>query len=148
VLAQSVLMPAVILLAVFFPGDWGSYAALALGGILVLIGGAVGIAGVMVLGRNRTPFPRPRAGSQFIQHGIYARVRHPLYSSVVLLSLGWALLWQSWPALLTACVLMPFFRAKAKREERWLREQFPGYADYARRVPGFLPRTQLRRTPE
>jgi protein-S-isoprenylcysteine O-methyltransferase Ste14 len=141
-------MTAVGLLAVFFPGDWGSYAALALGGILVLIGGAVGIAGVMVLGRNRTPFPKPRAGSQFIQHGIYARVRHPLYSSVVLLSLGWALLWQSWPALVSAAVLMPFFRAKAKREERWLREQFPGYADYARRVPGFLPRTQVRRTPE
>jgi protein-S-isoprenylcysteine O-methyltransferase Ste14 len=30
-------------------------------------------------------------------------------------------------------------RLKAGREERWLREQFPEYADYARRVARFVP---------
>jgi S-adenosylmethionine synthetase, C-terminal domain len=28
--------------------------------------------------------------------------RHPIYTGVMFVSLGWALVWQSWPALLTA----------------------------------------------
>jgi protein-S-isoprenylcysteine O-methyltransferase Ste14 len=78
-----------------------------------------------------------------VQHGIYARVRHPLYTSVMLASLGWALIWQSWPAFFAALALLPFFHAKARREEQWLSAQFPGYPDYARRVPRFLPRLAL-----
>jgi protein-S-isoprenylcysteine O-methyltransferase Ste14 len=103
-------------------------------------GGFFGIAGVRVLGRNRTPFPQPREESELVQHGIYGRVRHPLYASVMLASLGWALIWQSVVSLVAALVLIPFFHAKARREECWLSKQFPGYADYARRVPRFLPR--------
>lgn len=140
VLAQSVLMTAVILLGVVFHGDWTNTAVIVPGVAVFLAGGVVGIAGVWVLGRNRTPFPRPRERSEFIQHGIYARVRHPLYLSVMLASSGWALIWQSWPALIAALTLVPFFQAKARREERWLCEKFSGYADYAKHVPAFLPR--------
>ena len=79
---------------------------------------------MLVLGKNRTPYPQPRADSELIQHGIYARVRHPLYTSVMLASLGWAMIWQSAAAFGAALVLIPFFHAKARREERWLGEQF------------------------
>ena len=140
VVAQSILMLAAVGLAVLFPGDWTRPPVLAVGGVLFVVGGYFGIAGVMVLGRNRTPFPHPRKDSQLIQHGIYARVRHPLYTSVMLASLGWALLWQSVAAFIAALTLIPFFHAKARREERWLTQVFSGYADYARRVPRFLPR--------
>jgi protein-S-isoprenylcysteine O-methyltransferase Ste14 len=34
---------------------------------------------------------------------------------------------------------MPFFHAKARREEHWLRWQFPEYADYEQRVRRFIP---------
>jgi protein-S-isoprenylcysteine O-methyltransferase Ste14 len=139
-------MLAVIVPGVIYHGDWTQTWMMAAGAVLFVVGGVFGVAGVIVLGRNRTPFPRPREGSQLVQHGIYARVRHPLYTSVMLSSLGWALIWQSVPACGVALVLIPFFRAKAGHEERWLREQFPGYADYARRVPPFLPR--LRKTAE
>jgi protein-S-isoprenylcysteine O-methyltransferase Ste14 len=139
VAAQSILMLAAIGLAVLFPGDWARTPVIAIGGVLFVIGGYFGIAGVIVLGRNRTPFPQPRAGSQLIQHGIYSRVRHPLYTSVMLASLGWALLWQSMASFIAALTLIPFFHAKAGREERWLNQTFSGYADYARRVPRFLP---------
>lgn len=44
-----------------------------------------------------------------------------------------------WPALLVAAMLIPFFHAKARREERWLREKFPEYAEYERRVRRFIP---------
>jgi protein-S-isoprenylcysteine O-methyltransferase Ste14 len=140
VIAQSILMTAVIALGVKFHGDWTRLAVIAAGAGLFLIGGCFGIAGVSVLGRNRTPFPKPREGSELVQRGIYARVRHPLYTSVMLASLGWALIWQSDAAFVAAVFLIPFFHAKALREERWLRLQFPDYVDYERRVPRFFPR--------
>ena len=67
-------------------------------------------------------------------------IRHPLYTSVIAVAVGWALVWQSWPALVVAAALIPFFGAKARREERWLREIFPEYAEYEKRVPRFLSR--------
>lgn len=145
VLAQSVLMAAAIVLGVVLHGDWTARAVIVSGVVLFLAGGGIGIAGVWVLGRNRTPFPRPRERSAFIQHGIYARVRHPLYLSVMLASLGWALIWQSWPSLIAALILIPFFQAKARHEEHWLRGTFPGYAEYERRVSAFLPRLRASR---
>jgi protein-S-isoprenylcysteine O-methyltransferase Ste14 len=139
VVVQFVLMIAVLAFGIILPGrGWGK-PVVALGFVLFVLGGVFGIAGVVVLGRNRTPFPQPRVNSQLIQHGIYARVRHPLYTSVMLISLGWALIWQSWPALVVALVSIPFFHAKARYEERWLCETFPEYLDYQNRVPGFFP---------
>ena len=111
VVVQFVLMIAVIVLGVVLRGSgWGG-ALIASGIALFGLGAIFGIAGAVALGRNRTPFPRPRVNSKLIQHGIYARVRHPLYTSVMLISLGWALLWQSASALVAALVLIPFFHA-------------------------------------
>ncbi|MFO1511842.1 MAG: isoprenylcysteine carboxylmethyltransferase family protein [Verrucomicrobiota bacterium] len=140
VVVQFVLMAAVIALGVFFHGDWSNVPVIMIGTGLFVLGGYFGLAGVAVLGRNRTPFPQPREHSEMIVHGIYSRVRHPLYTSVILVSLGWALIWESWAASVVALALIPFFHAKARLEEDWLRDRFPGYADYARRVPRFLPR--------
>ena len=92
-----------------------------------------------VLGRNRTIFPKPKADSTLIQHGIYRWVRHPLYTAVMALSAGWALLWSSWPAGVAAVALVALLYFKALREERWLQAQFPAYAAYARRVRRFVP---------
>jgi protein-S-isoprenylcysteine O-methyltransferase Ste14 len=140
VIAQCVLMALAIGLGVVSHGDWTQAAVVVPGFALFLAGGAVGIAGVWALGRNRSPFPRPREDSQFIQRGIYASVRHPLYLSVMLVTLGWAMIWQSWLSFFAALSLIPLLRAKARREEAWLREKFPDYARYEQRVPGFLPR--------
>lgn len=140
VVVQFVLMTAVIVLGVMFHGDWTRLPVIAAGAVLFVMGGYFGIAGVAVLGRNRTPYPQPREGSELVQRGIYARVRHPLYTSVMLASLGWALMWQSGASFGAALVLIPFFHAKARQEELRLREKFPGYPDYAQRVPRFIPR--------
>jgi len=140
VVIQFLLMALVVALGVAVHGDWTRLPMIVSGAMLFAAGGYAGVAGVIALGRNRTPYPRPLEGSELAQCGIYARIRHPLYTSVMLASFGWALIWQSLPSLITALVLVPFFFAKALREERWLRERYPGYADYARRVPRFIPR--------
>ncbi|MEI7908689.1 MAG: isoprenylcysteine carboxylmethyltransferase family protein [Verrucomicrobiota bacterium] len=138
VAVQGVLLTAVALLAVCFRS--GGFPILVMAGVaLMLVGASVALAGAMALGRNLTPFPKPSDSAQLVRHGIYAGVRHPLYTSVIAVSIGWALVWQSWPALLVAVMLIPFFHAKARHEERWLREKFPEYAEYEKRVSRFIP---------
>jgi protein-S-isoprenylcysteine O-methyltransferase Ste14 len=66
-------------------------------------------------------------------------MRHPLYTAVFCASAGWSLVWRSWPALAVSLLLALFFDAKARHEECWLRQQFPDYAGYERRVRRFIP---------
>jgi len=143
VVAQFALMGAVAGLAAVLRGPPPPAVVWVIAAVLLLAGSILGVAGALALRASCTPLPKPRPGAQLIQSGIYAHIRHPLYTSVMLLGLGWAVLWRSWPALVVALTLIPFFHAKARREERWLTKKFAGYSDYARRVPRFWPR--LRR---
>jgi protein-S-isoprenylcysteine O-methyltransferase Ste14 len=139
VAGQGLLLGAIVLLTVVYRGDEFQIVIVVIGVVLMVVGAGVALAGAMALGRNLTPFPKPSAQAQLVRHGIYAMIRHPLYTSVIAAALGWALVWQSWPALLVAAMLIPFFHAKARREERWLREKFPEYAAYEQRVRRFIP---------
>ena len=125
VLGQSVLLGAVVLLAVFVRGGRFHPAIIIFGAGLMVVGAGIAFAGALALGRNLTPFPKPTEQAKLVQHGIYAVIRHPLYTSVIAVAMGWAMVWQSWPALLVAVMLIPFFHAKARHEERWLRDKFP-----------------------
>ena len=70
-------------------------------------------------------------GHQVIKSGPYAVVRHPLYAGVILQSLGVPLLlgslWSYLPVAGTICL----FVVRTALEDRTLRNELPGYADYA-----------------
>jgi protein-S-isoprenylcysteine O-methyltransferase Ste14 len=139
VLGQSVLLCVVIAGGLLCRDQWHSLALTLCGAGLLLIGAGCGLAGAASLGRNLTPFPKPFLSTRLVQTGIYALIRHPLYTAVFCGSVGWALVWQSWPALLAALALAPLFDAKARQEERWLRQQFPEYSSYEQQVRRFIP---------
>lgn len=107
--------------------------------ILLAISTICGLAGSVALGRNLTPFPKPSPTAHFVQHGIYGVIRHPLYTAVFCAAAGWSLVWGSWPALAISLFLALFFDAKARHEERLLRQRFSDYAGYERRVRRFIP---------
>ncbi len=73
----------------------------------------------------------------FVENGIYRHLRHPVYSGVILIMLGFPLQTQN-TLNLYACVTM-YFLVGARLEERRLERQHPAYADYRRRVPAFIP---------
>jgi protein-S-isoprenylcysteine O-methyltransferase Ste14 len=139
VVCQFILLGLVFFFSLAGKGPWSNAQASFLGSALFVLGVFCGIAGTMALGRGLTPFPRPSTRALLVQNGIYRFVRHPLYLAVFLGSVGWALVWDSVPALVAALMLMPFFDAKARREEQWLRQQFPEYPAYEKRVKRFLP---------
>jgi protein-S-isoprenylcysteine O-methyltransferase Ste14 len=107
--------------------------------VLIAVATLCSLAGLLALGRNLTPFPKPSAKTELVQHGIYAIIRHPLYTSVFCAAVGSSFLFQSWPALVASVALGVFFDAKARHEERWLQQQFPDYTGYERRVRRFIP---------
>lgn len=139
VAAQNTLTLVALLLAPLFRGQWQHPALTLAGAVLFGAGGSFGIAGVRALGRNLTPYPKPRENSKLVQRGVYALVRHPLYSSLMFASAGWACLWGSWVGLAAAGALTLLLHVKAIREERWLRDRYPEYCDYEQRVKRFVP---------
>ena len=140
VLGQSALLCVVIAGGILYRGQWHGLFMLTLcGAFLLLAAVGCGFAGAVSLGRNLTPFPKPSSNTMLAQTGIYGLIRHPLYTAVLCGSVGWGLVWRSWPVLLAALALAPLLDAKARREERWLRQQFPEYGSYEQRVRRFIP---------
>jgi protein-S-isoprenylcysteine O-methyltransferase Ste14 len=112
-------------------------------GVLVIVGIALILAAVvllafaaisLLLARSTTVFPRPRKEATLAETGVYRRVRHPVYGSVLLLAVGWSLA-ESPLGLVPTVLLAVVFDLKARVEEAWLEERLPGYAGYRERTP-------------
>ena len=73
--------------------------------------------------------------------GPYAYTRNPLYLGSMLMAAGFAVALLSWPlALLLAAGFAVIYIPVIASEERFLRDTFPGFEDYCRRVPRLIPR--------
>jgi protein-S-isoprenylcysteine O-methyltransferase Ste14 len=108
-------------------------------GVLALAAVVFGALGSVHIRDYLTPLPYPVDHSQLVQHGVYALVRHPLYASLMFAGAAWALYQLSLSHLLMLGVCFAFFDYKANKEEAWLTERHPEYADYAGRVRKFIP---------
>ena len=87
-MGQGVLLGAVIAGGILYRDQWHGLAFTLWGVVLLLIAAGCGLAGVVSLGRNLTPFPKPSASTRLVKTGIYALMRHPLYTAVFCGSLG------------------------------------------------------------
>jgi protein-S-isoprenylcysteine O-methyltransferase Ste14 len=119
-----------------FPHGWMVFPA---GVVLIGGGAALAIAGARQHGSGLRALPYPREDGTALYAGPYRLVRHPMYSGAVCIAFGWALWRGGWLTLVYAALLFLLFDAKARREERWLVEKFPSYADYQRRVRKIVP---------
>ncbi len=119
--------------ALFEPGRAGTIAAWA----LIALGAVPIVLGHLQLGW-RTHMPSVQ--DSLMRDGLYARVRHPIYAGALPVFAGLALLRPS-AAFVLACTLsLAFFLLQACLEEIDLLQRMPGYREYRREVPAFLPR--------
>jgi protein-S-isoprenylcysteine O-methyltransferase Ste14 len=144
VLAQGALVFLVLLAPIIdgkapFTSAQGVTATTVLGAVLCAIGLAFVALGGRSLGRNATAFARPKDDAQLVETGVYSIVRHPIYTGLSLIALGYSLLWTSLAALAAAIALFIILDVKARREERWLNEMFDGYGRYKARVRRLIP---------
>ncbi|HEX4942861.1 MAG TPA: methyltransferase [Usitatibacteraceae bacterium] len=108
---------------------------------MVLMAAGVAVGGWALAANRPGNFfirPEPRPGGRLVTHGPYAFVRHPMYLAVLLATAAFAVAgdewqWVAWFAL--AGVLA----AKARREERGLVLQHPGYEAYRAKTRAIVP---------
>jgi protein-S-isoprenylcysteine O-methyltransferase Ste14 len=142
-----VIQVALILLVLVGPRTWPGGPLLALASrawsaaaVVLIVGGlALVITGGLWLGRKVTPLPSPVQGATLVDSGPFRLVRHPMYSGGVLFAFGWAIYVRGPLTVICAAVLLAFADIKARREERWLNDAFPGYEAYRRCVRRLVP---------
>lgn len=113
--------------------------ALRTGGLFIVLGVTLAIVSVIVLGRNLSPLPHPKAGASLVEAGPYRLVRHPIYIGLILAAVGWSLFTNTLLTLSYALALVALFDVKSRREERQLQKQFAKYAAYQERTKRLIP---------
>jgi protein-S-isoprenylcysteine O-methyltransferase Ste14 len=79
-----------------------------------------------------------KEGHRLIRTGPYARLRHPIYSGLVLAAIGTAIEIDQWRGVAAVCIIIFGFWIKGKREEALLTKQFGAEFEEHRRATGFL----------
>lgn len=81
--------------------------------------------------------------------GPYAYTRNPLYLGSLLMGVGFAVAARSWwVGLALVVMLFAIYLPVIRDEESFLRQKFPEFAEYARRVPRMVPRMFPRIAPQ
>ncbi len=79
-----------------------------------------------------------KEGHKLIRTGPYARLRHPIYSGLVLAAAGTAVEIDQWRGVAAVGVILLGFLIKGRREEALLTKEFGAEFDEHRRSTGFL----------
>ncbi|MGH8062306.1 MAG: methyltransferase family protein [Pseudoxanthomonas sp.] len=143
------LLVAVLLLG---PGEWFGHGplreqfvphsfAVESGGLVLCIAGAfLACWSRYLLGRNWSGTVQLKQDHELIERGPYQWVRHPIYSGLLLLFLGNAIMVGDWRGLLAVAIVFVSFWRKLKLEERWLSQHFgETYRAYMQRTKALIP---------
>jgi protein-S-isoprenylcysteine O-methyltransferase Ste14 len=111
------------------------------GVILSFAGAAIAIWARAILGQNWSARVSLKVDHQLIRSGLYAYVRHPIYSGFLLMVIGTATVQGEFRGLLAIPVAAIGLTLKAKQEEALLRNEFgEPYMQYCRESGFLLPR--------
>ena len=111
----------------------------AVGLVVFLSGLALAIWARRYLGRNWGMPMSEKVDPELVTSGPYRRVRHPIYSGIILAMIGTAIA-VSWYWLLAVVLLGVYFVYSAVMEERYMAVRFPDtYPAYKRSTKMLLP---------
>jgi protein-S-isoprenylcysteine O-methyltransferase Ste14 len=145
-------LPLVIAILLIGPTDWyrgtwlgsrmypGSDAVAVLGALLTMLGVGFACWARHVLGRNWSSVVQVKKDHELIQSGPYRRVRHPIYTGLLLAFFGTAMAIGEWRGAICVVIVAVSFWFKLKLEERWMRENFgAAYESYMQRTKALIP---------
>ena len=109
--------------------------------VLVACGVAIAIWARRHIGEYWSSRVALKEDHQLVQSGPYARVRHPIYSGMLLAMIGTGLFVGEWRAVIGVLLVFSAHWQKARREERLLANQFgTAYQEYCGRTGSLIPR--------
>ena len=105
-----------------------------LGILIIIIALIIMLVSIKDLGRNLSPFPRPINNSYLVTTGIYRFTRHPMYYSLILISIGVFIIKLSIYYLFLTISLALIIKFKIALEEKYLMNKFKNYLLYKNQV--------------
>lgn len=142
VAVQMVLFAAFVVAAGMLPV--GGDAALRVFGLLLMVA-AGGLLLAAVTAHNTTNrrapniTPTPPKNAALVTIGVYQRVRHPIYTAVLMGTLGAAMAHGAAELFAFWGVFVAFFWAKSRYEETLLAQAYADYPAYQARSNRFIP---------
>lgn len=104
----------------------------------LVLGAALIVPGVLI---RALASGHVRKNESLTMSGPYAYTRNPLYLGSLLIGLGFAVASRSWWVVsVLVAMFFAIYVPVIRGEERFLREKFPEFDEYARRVPRMFPR--------
>lgn len=119
---------------------WFTWAAWA----ITVGGGVVALVAALTLKTNLSPFPSPVARGRLIRSGVYAHMRHPIYTGLIMAAFGYGVATHNGIQVGIAFVLLGLFFFKARYEERLLKQRFAEYPEYVRSTGMLFPKIRRR----
>jgi len=104
------------------------------GFLIIIIAFIILLVAIKDLGRNLSPFPRPINNSNLVTTGIYRFTRHPMYYSLIFISIGVFILKLSIYYLFLTISLTLIIKFKIALEEKYLMNKFKNYLLYKNEV--------------
>ena len=105
-----------------------------LGISIIIIAFIIILVSIKDLGRNLSPFPRPIKNSSLVTTGIYKFTRHPMYYSLIFISIGVFTIKLSIYYLFLTIILALIIKFKIALEEKYLINKFKNYLIYKNEV--------------
>jgi len=105
-----------------------------LGILIIIIAFIIMLVSIKDLGRNLSPFPRPINNSNLVTKGIYRFTRHPMYYSLIFISIGVFIIKLSIYYLFLTISLALIIKFKIALEEKYLMNKFKNYLLYKNEV--------------
>ncbi len=115
--------------------DYLFWVGAGLGGLGLLLG----VLSFRALGRNFRVFAAPRRSGTLVTGGIYSKVRHPMYTGVIVGLGGYVLMFGSLYCVPLWVAVTALYVVKSIKEEHGLAAKFPDYEDYRKRTWRLVP---------
>lgn len=111
------------------------------GFVFLVLGVAIIVLALIRLGNSLTIFPSPKKEGALQTSGLYSRIRHPIYTGVILSALGGAILLLDGTKLVVGITLWILFYYKSRYEEVRLRRHYgQEYTAYQQKAGRFFPK--------
>src|SRR5206468_10074422 len=122
--------------ASFLPGGTRREGLILVADILATAGLAYSVWGLAYLRRSFSIIPEAR---RLVKGGPYRLSRHPVYLGEIATAIGVNLATAGWLSVIAIAYFVACELMRMRWEERILSLSFPDYAQYAKRVPRYLP---------